>query len=129
MLKGTRLYSILLNKCPRCQQENFFKTSNPYDLTSFTEMNEHCPHCNESFVRETGFYYGAMYISYGLNIALGVAMFLLMVLILDIDSIIYLFTFLGVSLILFPWTFRKARLVWINLFVGYKEDAANKIKN
>lgn len=129
MLEGTRLYSILFNKCPRCHKGQFFKTNNPYNLTSFSEMNEHCPHCDESFVRETGFYYGAMYISYGLNIGLGIGMFLLMVVLLDMDVVTYLFTFLSVTLVLFPWIFRKSRLVWINLFVGHKPDTAKKINN
>lgn len=129
MLKGTRLYSILFNKCPRCHKGQFFKNNNPYDLTEFSEMHEHCEHCDESFIRETGYYYGAMYVSYGLNIALGVAMFLLMVLILEIDVVVYLFSFLGATLLFFPWVFRTARLVWINLFVGYKPEATKEAKH
>lgn len=120
MLKGTRLYSILFNKCPRCHNADFFKNNNPYILTELTHMHHQCENCGENFDRETGFYYGAMYISYGLNIALGVGIFLLMVLLLEIDVVIYLFSFLGATLLFFPWVFRTARLVWINLFVGYK---------
>lgn len=119
MLKNTKLYSILYNKCPKCHTGDFFIYKNPFNLSKFDKMNDHCPHCNEPFHREVGFYYGAMYVSYGLNIALGVGMFLLMVLLLKLDVMIYLFSFLGAVLLLFPWMMRKSRLVWINLFVKF----------
>lgn len=128
MFKNTRLYSIIFNKCPRCHKGQFFKTNNPYDFRKFSDMNKQCDHCHESFTRETGFYYGAMYISYGLNIGLGLTLFLLMVVLSGIDTTVFLFTFLGISLLLFPWTFRKARLVWINLFVRYKKDTDKQLR-
>ena len=78
-------------------------------------MHEKCPHCGELFNREVGFYYGAMYVSYGLNIGLGIGLFLLMVLGLKLDVLVYLFTFFGVVLISFPWIMRTSRLIWINL--------------
>lgn len=119
MFKNTKLYSILYNKCPKCHQGDFYKTKNPYDLKNFTVMHEKCTHCGELFHKEVGFYYGAMYVSYALNIALGVGMFLLMVLILNLDVLIYLFSFLGTVIILFPWILRKSRLIWINLFTKF----------
>src|SRR5215216_2534149 len=84
MLKGTKLYSILNNKCPKCQVGDFFVYKNPF-RKDFAKMHDHCPHCGELFNKEVGFYYGAMYVSYGLNIALGVGMFLFMVVILKLD--------------------------------------------
>lgn len=89
-------------------------------------MHEKCSHCGELFHKEVGFYYGAMYVSYALNIALGVGMFLLMVLILNLDVLVYLFSFLGAVIILFPWTLRKSRLIWINLFTKF--DKSKTIK-
>ena len=50
-------------------------------------MHHHCPVCNESFERETGFYYGAMYVSYGLTVGFGVGLFLLITLLLGYDVI------------------------------------------
>ncbi|MBS1636327.1 MAG: DUF983 domain-containing protein [Bacteroidetes bacterium] len=121
MFKETRLYSILNNKCPRCHEGDFFINNNPYDLKDLTKMHLHCPKCGEQYERETGFYYGAMYVSYGLNIALGVGLFILTVLLLDLSTTTFLFIFLGAVLLLFPWIFRKSRLIWINLFVHYKK--------
>lgn len=122
MLKGTKLYSIFFNKCPRCHKGNFFKFNNSYKLPGFSKMNSKCEHCKENFEKEVGYYYGAMFISYGLNIALGVGLFLLMVLLLNINTLTYLFTFLGAVIILFPWVFRTSRLVWINIFVKYNKQ-------
>lgn len=122
MLKDTKLYSILYNKCPKCHKGDFFIYKNPFDLKTFDKMHEHCSHCNESFHKEVGFYYGAMYVSYGLNIALGVGLFLLMVLLLNLALLTYLFTFLGIVVVLFPWIMRKSRLVWINLFTKFDKS-------
>jgi hypothetical protein len=82
-------------------------------------MHDKCPHCHELFHREVGFYYGAMYVSYGLNIGLGLALFALMILVLKLPLLVYLFTFFGVVVVLFPWTMRKSRLIWINLFTKF----------
>lgn len=120
MLKGSKLYSIFFNKCPKCHTGLFFKTNNAYKLSQFSDMNSKCEFCGENFLRETGYYYGAMYISYALNVIIGVMMFLIMVWLLGIDIFIFLGVFIATNLITFPWTFRTSRLIWINLFVKYK---------
>ncbi len=118
MIRNTKLYSIYNNKCPKCHQGDFFITKSPYHK-DFIKMHEKCSHCHDLFNKEVGFYYGAMYVSYGLNIGIGVALFLLMVLIFKIDLLIYLFSFLIIEVILFPWVMRISRLIYINLFVKY----------
>lgn len=123
MLKGTKLYSIFNNKCPKCHVGDFFVHKNPY-RKDFAKMHDHCSHCGEIFNKEVGFYYGAMYVSYAVNIALGVGLFLLLVLILNLDVMVYLFTFFGLVLLLFPWTLRISRLIYINLFVKF--DSSKK---
>jgi hypothetical protein len=119
MFKNTKLYSILNNKCPICHTGDFYKYKNPFNLKTFHIMHDKCPHCNELFHREVGFYYGAMYVSYGLNIGLGLALFALMVLLLKLDVLVYLFTFLGIVVVLFPLIMRTSRLIWINLFTKF----------
>lgn len=118
MFKGTKFYSIFSNKCPKCQEGDFFINKNPYKA-GFIKMHDSCPHCGELFNKEVGFYYGAMYVSYGVNIALGVALFLLSVVIFNMDLVWYLFLFFCLVAILFPWTMRTSRLIYINLFVSY----------
>ncbi len=119
MLKDTKLYSILNNKCPKCHKGDFFIDTHAYNLKTFIKMHDHCYHCGELFNKEVGFYYGAMYVSYGLNIAYGVGLFLLMVLLLKLNVSIFLFSFLGLVIVLFPLTMRISRLIYINIFVSY----------
>jgi len=118
MLKDTKLYSIFNNKCPKCHQGDFFINKNPYS-SGFIKMHEKCPHCNESFIKEIGFYYGAMYVSYGVNIILGIALFIFTVLILKMELINYLILFSLITCVLFPWIMRISRLIYINLFVKF----------
>ena len=121
MFKSTRLYSILFNKCPKCHKGNFFISNNAYNLKKFDKMHTNCPVCNESYTPETGFYVGAMYASYGLTVAYGLALFVAMVVLFKFDIVVFLTTFCISLLMLVPWIYRKSRLIWINLFVGYKK--------
>jgi len=122
--KQSALYSIVNNKCPKCHEGNFFETNNPYKLSRFDKMPHNCPVCNEDFERETGFYYGAMYVSYGLTVAFGVGVFLLVSVLLGYDVVTFLVTFGVLQIVLMPVFYRMARLVWINFFVKYKEKKA-----
>ncbi len=123
MLEGSKLYSILFNKCPKCQQGDVFVHKNPYKK-GFMKMHAQCSHCDESFEKEVGFYYGAMYVSYGVNIAYGIGLFLLTVILFNIDLVVYLFLFFGLVVLLFPWTIRISRLIYLNLFVKF--DSSKK---
>ncbi len=123
MLKGTKLYSIFNNKCPKCHTGDFFINKNSYN-SDFIKMHDKCSYCGELFNKEVGFYYGAMYVSYGVNIIIGIALFMLMVLIFKLGLLTYLFSFLGIVIILFPWLMRISRLIYINIFVKF--DSAKK---
>ena len=119
--KDKKLYSILNAKCPHCHEGEFFETRNPYNLKKFDKMHKNCQLCGEDFERETGFYYGAMYASYGLTVAFGVAVFVLMCVLLNFDAITFLIVFGTLQVILMPVLYRISRLMWINIFVSYKK--------
>lgn len=119
--KQTLLYSILKAKCPRCHKGDFFETRHPYNLIKFDKMHQNCPICGEDFERETGFYYGAMYASYGLTVAFGVGVFLLMCVLMNFTIMTYLITFAILQVVLMPVFYRMSRLMWINIFVKYKK--------
>ena len=119
MLKDSKLYSIFFNKCPKCHKGDFFISKNPYNLREFDKMYSECPACKESFEREPGFFYGAMYINYGITVAVGVAWFLINYFLFDFNPLFYASSFAVILIILLPWVFRTGRLVWINLFVKF----------
>jgi uncharacterized protein (DUF983 family) len=119
--KQTGLYSIVNNKCPHCHQGNFFETNNPYNLKKFSKMNSSCPICKEDFKRETGFYFGAVYVSYGLTVAFGIGLFVLLSVLFKIETVPFLIIFSTLLILLLPLFYRVARLTWINFFVHYKK--------
>ncbi len=125
MWKGTKLYSVLFNKCPHCHEGDFFVSKNPFSFKDFSKINPACSNCGENFMKEIGFFYGSMYVSYGLTIALGVGMYLIMCLLLKLSELSFLISFVAAGLLLWTTIFRIARLVWINLFVKY--DAKSKV--
>ncbi len=117
-----KLYSIATNTCPKCNVGDFFKTKNPYDLKNFDKTNSHCAICGESFLREPGFYIGAMYISYALTVAMTVTAFVGFVLIFDFEIEYVLAVLILAILLLLPVLFRTARIIWINIFVKYSPE-------
>tara|TARA_R110002073_G_scaffold220418_1_gene380538 strand:+ start:19635 stop:20051 length:417 start_codon:yes stop_codon:yes gene_type:complete len=125
--KGTKLYSILKNKCPRCNEGNFFEDNNPLHLKNVLKTNERCPNCNFKYQIEPSFFYGAMYVSYGLTVGLSITTFLLLYF-LGMD-LIQTFIGIGIALVVFtPLTLRFARLIYINIFVKYDSNY-EKIKS
>ena len=129
MKKGTKLYSILNNKCPRCHEGHFFNTGNAYDLSNFSKMPDACPVCQQPYEPEPGFYYGAMYVSYALNVAILVAVWVATaVLTPDLNTwwFVLIAGLTGIGLT--PVTFRLARLTWINFFVKYRKEAVAEVK-
>ena len=112
--KGSKLYSIFKNKCPRCHSGDFFVEAKLYKL----KMHKNCPHCDLKYMLEPSFFYGAMYIAYALTVALAVAIFTTGYL-LGFDLIV---NFIGIILalvILSPLTMRLSRLIYINIFISF----------
>ena len=63
------LGAMLACKCPRCREGNFF-LSGIYNLKSFTKMHNFCPVCGVKIEPEPGYFWGAMYFSYALVVAI-----------------------------------------------------------
>ena len=75
--KGSKLNSILTGSCPKCQNERMYEVKNPYKLNTTLKMNETCSQCGTRYKIEPSFFYGAMYVSYGVGIAFAVAAFII----------------------------------------------------
>jgi len=58
---------ILHQRCPRCRTGRIFRYS---IFRGFPKMHDRCPVCDLKFEREAGYFLGAMYISYGLGLAI-----------------------------------------------------------
>ena len=117
--KGTKLNSILTGTCPKCQEESMYQDSNPLHFSKLLKMNEKCSNCNTRYMIEPSFFYGAMYVSYALNVALMVATFIISKVLLNINLINTFIAVIVVLILLFPLVTRLARNIYINMFISY----------
>lgn len=124
--KGSKLNSILTGSCPKCQNESMYSDKNPLHLSKVLKMNDHCSHCGLKYQIEPSFFYGAMYVSYGLNVAVGIAAFIISFVFFE-TTIEKSFIAIVISLIvLFPFVLRLSRNLYINMFVSYDPKAGQK---
>ncbi|MCH9661650.1 MAG: DUF983 domain-containing protein [Bacteroidetes bacterium] len=119
LLKGTKLYSILTGSCPVCQSGKMYQSSNAYKFSETLKMHERCPHCATKFKIEPSFFYGAMYVSYGVGIVFAIAAFLIAYLILELNQFYSFLAIIGTLMILLPVILRLSRNIWINFFFKY----------
>ncbi len=121
--KGSKLYSILTETCPKCHGESMYTDGNPYHLGNLFKMHERCSHCNTKYKIEPSFFYGAMYVSYAVGIAFAVAAFVIAFLFIG-TSLINTFIAIIVTLVVFmPVIIRLSRNIWINFFIKYDPRA------
>jgi uncharacterized protein (DUF983 family) len=122
MQKRSASSAFLAGKCPRCRQGDMFEYPLSY-VHKFTHVHEKCPCCDLMYQREPGFFFGAMYISYAFSVAIMVTVGVALT-VLGYESIYtYLGTVLGVILLLFPFSYRYSRIIFLWAFGGVKFDA------
>jgi uncharacterized protein (DUF983 family) len=103
-----------------------YKTSNAYVLSQTLKMHERCGHCQTKYKIEPSFFYGSMYVSYGVGIGFSVVAFLITFIILE-TSLVLSFIAIVCTLIGFmPIIMRLSRNIWINLFMSYDAELAKK---
>ena len=110
--------ALLALRCPRCHQGKLFLYP-ATNLTKFTDMPAECPVCGQTYEPEPGFYFGAMYISFGFALTI----FLLCGIVLyylanDPDSWVYVSTVAVINIALTPLIFRYSRAIMLYLFGG-----------
>jgi hypothetical protein len=82
-------------------------------------MPEHCPICKLDFTQELGFYWGAMYVSYGLTVGFSFCNFVLMYLIWGWLTWQFLIVNTVLLILVLPLMFRYSRVLWLYLFGRY----------
>ena len=120
------LYSVTRNKCPRCHEGDVFKAKNPYNLGKIFAVHHDCSHCGLVYEKEVSFFYGAMYISYGLMVGWFVIWYVLENMVLDWD-LGWFVAFLAVTgVLLSPLNLRVSRLIWLNIFFKYEKERRSR---
>ncbi|RXM42900.1 DUF983 domain-containing protein [Flavobacterium sp. YO64] len=124
--KGSKLNSILTGSCPKCQNESMYSDKNLLHLTNVLKMNENCSHCGLKYQIEPSFFYGAMYVSYGLNVAVGIAAFIVSFVFFGANIEQSFIAIVITLILLFPFVLRLSRNLYINMFVSYDPETNRK---
>ncbi|MCC5929296.1 MAG: DUF983 domain-containing protein [Cyclobacteriaceae bacterium] len=114
------IVAIIQTRCPKCREENMF-VHQALNIKGFLKMHRSCPACGQDLHPEPGFYFGAMYFSYGLNVALMVTFGIAFEILFHPSS--FALTLVSVfipPLLLAPWNFRISRAIMIYVLGGIK---------
>ena len=74
--------AILALRCPRCLKGRVWR--------QFVAMNPTCPECGLVFERESGYFAGAMVVSYGLAVPILAAMVIALITLGGLDAVVAL---------------------------------------
>lgn len=118
--KPSLFYTILNAKCPRCREGNMFPPGTLY-TRRFADMYPKCPCCGQTFEPEPGYYYGAMYVSFGFSTAIFLGVLLVLSFVVEEITLALVMGLVLVIVVgLLPVTFRLSRALWINIFIRYE---------
>jgi|SRR6185437_2267932 len=110
------LLQLITNRCPCCHEGHVFQNSNLF-IFKKDKMNKECPVCNYNFEKEPGFYWGAMYASYALGVLeCFITYFICRIAGIEMFDWFNLYIIILVLLVLSPFNFRMARLIWLYIF-------------
>lgn len=99
---------------------------NMYNPSLTIKMKEQCSHCGLRYKIEPSFFYGSMYVSYGVGVALGVAAFVVFYFIFKTGMKTAFFGITATLILLMPVIMRLSRNIWINIFISYDKDWKEK---
>ena len=103
----SRLQAIVRFRCPRCLEGAVFE--------SLWTMHPLCPFCQLEYEREPGYFLGAMYVSYGMALAVG-GPIVAVLMVLGGLSVNQCILVMAVTLpLLAPLLFRYSRVFWMHL--------------
>lgn len=114
------LVHILNNDCPHCLEGKVFKEKNIFFNIGFPKMNTYCPHCQCKFEKEPGYFFGAMYVNYGLTVAQGITTYLIAQQFFSETFDLRIIGIITVVILLMAsFNIRLSRLLWIYMFKNY----------
>lgn len=123
----SKLAAIINCRCPRCRQGRIFPNS-ALNITGFSKTNDYCPVCNLKFEHETGFFWGAMYISYAFSTALMI-LFGIIAINLDWSFSRILTVIIPSILIVTPFSYRYSRVILLHFISPNRHYKQEYTKN
>ena len=101
------LRAIVRLRCPRCLDGAVFE--------SLWQMHPLCPSCQLKYEREQGYFVGAMYVSYGMALALYAPLVVVLTVLGGFSAIQCILTIAVTIPFLVPLLFRYSRVLWMHL--------------
>jgi uncharacterized protein (DUF983 family) len=98
-------------KCTACGRAPAFD--------SLVRMKLRCPQCGFYFERETGYFLGAMYINYGVAVAITVGLHLVLADVFSMGSWTQFAILIPLAILLVLWFFRYSRMLWLALDLAF----------
>ena len=122
--------AALQAKCPRCRRGDMFSTA-MYGF-KLQKMNDNCPHCGVKFEREPGYFYVAMFVSYGMNVLQMVIVGMLTYYITGnmTDPLLYIAVIFPVVFLLSPFNYRFSRVIllfWLTPGLNYIPEKSKDV--
>jgi len=114
------LVQILNNECPHCHKGKVFNEKNIFFNIGFPKMNQYCSHCHYKFEKEPGYFFGAMYVNYGLTVAQGIATYLVAQQFFSERFDLRIIAIIALVIVsMASFNIRLSRLLWIYMFKNY----------
>ena len=124
--KENKLNSIVNILCPQCHKGTFLEKA-PYDFSEFTKVRSNCASCGLKYSLEPSFYFGSMFVSYALGVALMVG--IIAASYWTTGTFSFQNTFIVICIVLMllgPYINALSKIIWANIFFSYKEDSFKK---
>ena len=110
-------------KCPRCAKGDLFVSNHrlPFSGKPF-RMKKYCPECGLKYEKEPGYFYGSMFVSYALNVALFVVCLLIYIYVFkknygwEYFAVAYLVATFLLTGVIFRWS----RSLWLAALTRYE---------
>ena len=120
--KGSKIYAMVVGCCPKCHEESMYLDTNPFNIMKIYAMHETCSHCKQVYKIEPSFFFGAMFVSYGLGVLIGIISFLVSHFVFQ-ANLKTTFISIVVALILSnTLIMRMSRNIWINIFIHFDKN-------
>lgn len=108
---------MLSLKCPKCFEGHLFFVRSPFTFKRIGDMPDECPICQQDFVIEPGFWYGAMFMSYficafAMLIPMGIG-----ILVMGSIGWPFVLTTIGILVLFYVYIFKLSRSVYIHLVI------------
>jgi len=114
------LLAIFRNECPNCHQGKVFADKSFFFSLGFPKMHEHCSHCGFKFEKEPGYFFGAMFVNYGLTVGEGIITYLIASRFFEKTFDLRIIPIIGLVIVLLScFNIRLSRMIWIYMFKNY----------